>query len=98
DAGMTNKNFLHFARIDVGAAGNNKILRPILERQKTVTIESTDVAGMEPAVHDRLPRSAFVSPIACHQDIALADDLTSCSRWHGMVLFVHDTHFDIGTR
>jgi hypothetical protein len=66
DRCMRLQHFLDLARIDVGAAADDQILRPILERQESVAVLRAEIAGVQPAAGERIRRSLGVAPIALH--------------------------------
>src|SRR3984893_17997830 len=60
------QDFLDFARIDIGAAGNDHVLGAILQREVALGIEDADIAGVQPTAFERRLTRLRISPIARH--------------------------------
>src|SRR5580692_9576222 len=54
DIGMAQQNLLDLARIDVAAAADDHVLRPVAQRDEPVRVHAAEIAGMEPAAAQRL--------------------------------------------
>src|SRR6267378_6351039 len=100
DLGMTEQQFLEFARIDVLTAANDHVLQSSLDRAVTPAIHRAEVAGMQPALGvDGSLGGRFVLKITMHDVIAactyLADlaDRNDLSR-----LLIDDLHLDVRHR
>src|SRR5215471_12328648 len=64
------KDFLDLARINIGAARNNNVLRSVFEGEITFAVEHPHIAGVQPSAFERRGRSLRVAPIAGRNDIA----------------------------
>src|SRR6516225_4624072 len=72
DEGVLKQDLVDLARINIGAARNDDVLRPVFKCEITVAVERTDVAGVQPSVFERRGRSLGVAPIAGHDDVTTA--------------------------
>src|SRR5215210_3104728 len=89
--GCASSTSSNLARIDVGAAGNDQILGAVLEGEITVSVESADVAGMQPPAAQRLRARLRIAPIAGHDDVAAAEDFAElANRQHAILRVRHD--------
>ena len=77
---MRQQRFLDFARIDIGAAGDDDVLGAVRQRQEAVFIEPADIAGAQPAVLQRLGIGLGIVPIAEHHGRSLGLDLAGLAR------------------
>src|ERR1700722_17759358 len=76
DAWMIEQHVLDFDRGNVLAAGNNDILRAVLELHIAVLVLDAKGAGMEPAPSQRLLRSSLVLEVALHHNVAAEHHFT----------------------
>ena len=67
---MAQQYFLDLARIDVAAAADNHVLRPVAQGQKPVFVEATEIAGVQPAAAQRLCRRFRVVPVGFHDTVS----------------------------
>src|ERR1700757_1653428 len=72
---MLVKDFLDLARIHVVPAPDDHVLLAVDDEEVAVRIDPRDVAGVKPAVADRLPGRVAAPPVALHDVVALDDDL-----------------------
>ena len=59
----------------LASGGDEQVLLPIRDPQEAVVVEGPDVAGVEPAVHDRFVRRRLVAEVPLHHVVAAAEDL-----------------------
>src|SRR4051794_6483494 len=75
-APVLEQHLLDLTRIDVRATRDDHVLGAILEREVTVRVEHADIAGMQPAAAQGLRRRVRIFPVARHDHVATADDLS----------------------
>lgn len=63
---MHQQHLFDLARIDVRTARDDQILRSILQGQKTIVIEHSHVAGVQPAIPQRVAGGLRIAPVAGH--------------------------------
>ena len=73
---MFEQRFLDLARIDVAAAADHHILRPVAQGQVAARIEGAHVSRAQPAVLQRGRGGLGVVPVAGYHNVAAADDFT----------------------
>src|SRR3546814_2547453 len=72
---MAVQYLLDLDRGDVLAAGDNDVLRAVLERDIAVRVHDAQVAGVEPAAGEGRVGRGRVLQIALHHDVAAHEDL-----------------------
>ena len=85
---MPQQYFLDLARINVGAAADDHVLGAVPQRQETVLVERSDVAGMQPAVAQRFQAGVRIAPVAAHDGIAANQDFADLPGRQRPVLLV----------
>ena len=73
--GVLDQAVLDLDAVDVLAAPDDHVLGPVGDEQEAVVVEVADVAGVQPAVDDRLGGGLGLVPVARHDDRALDADL-----------------------
>ena len=71
---------LDIARIDVEATGDDDFAQTVAQEQVSTLVEHAEIAGVQPAVDDRLGCLVRHVEIAGHHEIAAHDDLALFAR------------------
>ncbi len=74
DFRMAVKGLLDLTRIDVFAAGNDDFLLAVDDEQKAVVVAPADIAGLQPAVVERIEGGGRIVPITAQQARRVGDD------------------------
>src|SRR5664280_884293 len=82
NGGMSQQHLLHLARVDVGTAGDDDVLGPVLEGEVALVVETPHVSSPEPAIADGRVCCLLVTPVAHHHDVAAHHYLPSAPWWH----------------
>src|SRR5687768_14939468 len=98
DRRMAQQHFLYLARINVGAAGDDHVLRAVPDGEEAFRVQAADIAGVQPAAALGLGGSFRVLPVALHYAVRARDDLADLARRQLLVLVVEDLHLDPGAR
>src|SRR5207245_4458033 len=72
---MLGQNRLHLGRVDVFSARDDHVLDAVLDVDESVRVHGARVAGVEPAVANRVVGFALLAPVAGHGARAAVDDL-----------------------
>src|SRR5579872_7486103 len=95
DRGMLVEHLLDLARVDVVAAADDQVLLAVHDVEVAVLVDPGQVAGVEPAVADRLGGGLGPLPVALHDVRPADDDLAHLALGLLAVLVVHDPHPDV---
>src|SRR6516162_10651563 len=95
---MAQQYLFDLAGVDVAAAADDHVLRPVAQGQEPILVKAAEVAGVQPAAAQSLGRGFRVPPITLHHAIALRDDLTDLARRQLAVIIVDDLDEDAGAR
>ena len=83
NGGMRLQDELHLARVDVEAAGDDQLLEPASNGERSVLADLPDVAGLEEAVRSEgLRRRVGVSPVAPEDLAPLEQHLVELAEPH----------------
>src|SRR3954447_2066868 len=93
-AAVLEQHLLDLTRIDVRAARDDHVLGPIFQRDVTVRIEHADIARVQPAAAQRLRGRIGIFPVARHDHVAAANDLTGLAGRQRVVLRVRNLHVE----
>src|SRR5262245_4531180 len=96
NSGVCADNFLDLTRVDVCTTGDDHVLLAIRDVQVAIFVKMTHVAGMEPAVAERLRGRVGVVPVTLHHEVATYDDLPRRSRRNITVHVVDHPDLDPG--
>ena len=87
-------HLLDFARVDVEAAADDHVLLAVGDVEVAVGVEVADVAGVQPAVDDRLRGLVRRLVVALHHEVAAHADLAGRARRQDGAGVVHDLDAD----
>ena len=97
---MLEENFLHLARVNVEAAGDDQVLLAVHDVVVSRLVAPGDVAGVEPAVAKHLRRFSGLVPITLHHLRAADGDFTRFA--HGQLaragLEIDNADLGVGNR
>src|SRR6185437_2150575 len=80
--------------IDILAAADDHVLAAIDQREEAFRLHTREIAGVDPAVADRLACRLGVAPVADHTHRALADDdLPDAADGHPFAFVIDDPAF-----
>src|SRR5437016_6098135 len=91
---MLQQHFLDLARVDVGAARDDQVLRAVLDGEESFGVEAADIAGMQPAAAHGARRCFRVAPVARHHAVRARDDLAGLARKKLLLFFIEYLYFD----
>ena len=95
---MGEQHLLDLARVDVGAARDDQVLRAIFQRDEPIGIDGAEIARPQPAIAQRLRVGGIVVPVAVHHAIAGGDDLADLARRQLAARLVDDADGDARAR
>src|SRR5690606_7096561 len=75
DTGMLDEHFLDLTGVDVAAPADHHVLGAVPQGEVAAVVERAHVAGVEPAVAQRVRGRGGIAPVARHHHIAAAHDL-----------------------
>ena len=96
DCRMTKQDFLDFARVDVGAATDDHVLRAVAKGQIAPLVHRTDIACPEPAIAKRLLRRRRIVPVARHHAIASGHHFAHLATGQFATLVINHLDFNAG--
>ena len=99
DGGLTHRrvrveHVLDLRRIDVEAGGDDHVLQAVADREVAVVVAHADVAGVKPAVTDRLRGVLGTVPVAEHDVGSANHDLAPHAALDLAAVLVHHLHLD----
>src|SRR6185437_638820 len=89
------EHLLDLARVDVVAAADDQLLLAVHDVEVAVLIDAAHVAGVQPAVDDRLGRRLRPLPVALHHVVAADDDLAHLALGHLVAVVVDHPHLHV---
>ena len=93
---MVHEFVFNFCRIRIEAADDEHVFESIGDRDVSMIIHHTDVAGMEPPVSINSLRCCFgIGEVSRHHVVATADDFTRLSTRNFIVVLINNSHFNI---
>src|SRR5947209_20401683 len=75
DCGMLEQGVLDIAGVDVEATTDDQVLLAVDDEQVAVLVEIAEIAGVQPAVTQRLAAGLGRTPVSLHYGGGAADDL-----------------------
>ena len=93
---MAQQHLFDLARIDVRAAADDQVLRPVHQGEEAVVVERAHVAGVEPPAAQRGGGRLGVAPVALHHRVAAHQHLAGRSSRQGSIVLVGDEDLDPG--
>ena len=91
---MLVEHLLDLARVHVVAAADDHVLLAVDDEEEAVLVDLAEVAGVEPAVADRLLGGVRAAEVALHDVVALDGDLADLAGGDLVVVVVDDPHLD----
>ena len=96
DALAGEQHVLHFARIDVVAAGNQHVVLAVDQIEEPVLVHVADVARVQPPASKGSRGRFRIVPVIGHRLRSAADDLAALSGRERTILFVEHRGLDNG--
>ena len=88
------EHLLDLARIDVVTAADDHVLLAVDDEEVAVLVDLAHVAGVQPAVADRLGGRVLALPVALHHVVAPDHDLADLALRDLVAVVVDDLHLD----
>src|SRR5215475_9322917 len=87
------QHILHLAWVHVVATGDQHVVLAINEVKKAVMIHVADIAGVQPAIAERLRGRLWPIPVMGHRLWPATDDFAMLARRQRSILFVENGDF-----
>jgi hypothetical protein len=98
DAGVAEQRLLDLPGVDVHSPADDQILGPVRQRHVSLGVDAADVAGVQPAVPQRLGGGIGLVPVAGHDHVAPDHHFADLGGGEFPAVLVDDADLDVGAR